>query len=156
MPAFNAAGTNVATRVTFNSGTIDFGSNRLINVGDLKIDVKWDGKPLYILNSTKVAFMARGNESVQVTGSINSWSPELGSVLYGSSGSGTPSAIYSLDGQPTLINPSITCFDSNGKELQYQLTGAIFTSDSIDLSQENYGKWAFTIMASDISIVYTV
>jgi hypothetical protein len=156
MASFTTPGSNVGTRVTFNAGTIDFGNQRLVDVNNLKIDLKWDGKPLYVLNSIKIQFLARGNESVQVTGDINSWSPELDGLLYGSSTIATPSADFTLDGQPTLFNPVITCFDSNGKEFQYQVTGALFTAESVSLNQEDYGKWSFTIMASDITLVYTV
>jgi hypothetical protein len=154
-PAFNSAGTNVGARVEFNSGTFDFGSNQLVNVNNLKIDLKWDSKLMYVLNSIKIAFNARGNESVQVTGDVLSWSPELDSVLYGSSTSGSPSGIYALDGQPTLINPWLTVNDSNGKQIQYQFTNALFTADSVTFNQEDYGKWSFTLMASDLNIVYT-
>ena len=154
--SFNPAGTNVPQRVSFNSGTIDFGSNRLVDVNNLKIDLKWDGKPLYVLNSIKIQFLARASESVSVTGTINSWSPEMDNLLYGSSTTGTPQEIDTLDGQPTLVNPTITCFDSNGKEFQYQLINALFTAESVSLKQEDYSSWDFTIMASDIKLVYTI
>lgn len=154
--SFNPAGSDVPARVTFNSGTIDFGSNRLVDVNNLKIDLKWDGKPLYVLNSIKIAFLARSSESVSVTGTMNSWSPELDNILYGSSTIGTPQEIDTLDGQPTLNNPVITCFDSSGKEFQYQLQNALFTAETVSLQQENYASWDFTIMASDIKLVYTV
>jgi hypothetical protein len=32
----------------------------------------------------------------------------------------------------------------------------LFTAESVSLNQEDYGKWSFTIMASDITLVYTV
>jgi hypothetical protein len=153
--AFTAAGSPVPARVSFNSGTIDFGSNRLVDVTSLKIDLKWNGNPLYVLNSIKIAFLARSQESVSITGTINSWSPEMDNLLYGSSTTGSPQEIDTLDGQPTLINPVITCFDSNGKEFQYQVLNALFTAETVSLKQEDYTSWDFTITATDIKLVYT-
>jgi hypothetical protein len=153
--SFTNPGSNVPTRVSFNSGTIDFGNNRLVDVSNLKIDLKWTGQPMYVLNSIKIAFLARSNESVSVTGTIMSWSPEMDNQLYGSSTTGSPQEINTLDGQPTLINPVITCFDSNGKEFQYQILNALFTAETITLTQEDYDKWDFTLTATDIQLIYT-
>lgn len=152
---FQPAGNNVPARVTFNSGTIDFGNNQLINVDNLKIDVKWTAVPMYVLNSIKMAALARSSFVVTITADLMSWSPEIDGLLYGSSTAGTPSEINSLDGQPTLQNPVITCYDSNGKEFQYQVLNAIFTEDSPTLTQEAYAKWSISLTAIDINIVYT-
>ena len=153
--SFTSPGSNVPARVTFNSGTIDFGSNRLVDVDNIKIDPNWTSVPMYVLNSIKMAALSRSSFVVTITADIMSWSPEIDGLLYGSSVAGTPAEITSLDGQPTLQNPVITCFDSNGKEFQYQVINAIFTADSITLTQEQYVKWSISITAIDINIVYT-
>ena len=154
--SFTTPGSNVPARVTFNSGTIDFGLNRLIDVDNLKIDVKWTAVPMYVLNSIKMAALARSSQVVTISADLMSWSPEIDNLLYGSSTIGTPQEINSLDGQPTLQNPVITCFDSNGKEFQYQVLNAIFTEDSPTLTQEQYAKWSINMTAIDINIVYTI
>lgn len=153
--SFTAPGSNVPARVTFNSGTIDFGSNRLVDVDNIKIDAKWTSVPMYVLNSIKMAALARSSYVVTITADLMSWSPEIDGLLYGSSVAGTPAEITSLDGQPTLQNPVITCFDSNNKEFQYQVINAIFTADSTSLTQEVYAKWSINLTAIDINIVYT-
>jgi len=156
MGNFQSAGSNVPSRIVFNSGTIDFGNNRLVNVNDMTLTVKWSTAPLYVLNSIKIANLARHSETVSLSGNISSFSPELEMMTMGSSTAGAPLEIDTLDGQPTLQSPVITCFDINGKQIQYQFINAIFTSDTLTLSQENYAKWAFNMEATDIKLLTTI
>jgi hypothetical protein len=155
MAGFTTPGTNVPTRVSFNSGTIDFGSNRVVDVMNISIEVKWQSAPMYVLNSIKIANLARHSESVTISGEIKSWSPEMEMLSFASSTIGTPQEIDTLDGQPTLINPVITLFDNNGKEFQYQVLNALFTSDKVGLKAEDYTSWDFTIESIDIKLIYT-
>ena len=153
---FTTPGSNIPSRISFNSGTIDFGSNRLVNVENISIELKWSSAPMFVLNSIKPAYIARHSQSVNITGTVQSFSPEMETVSWASSTTGTPSNINTLDGQPTLLNPVITLFDQNGKEFQYQVLNALFTSDKASLKNEAYTTWDFTIEAIDITLVYTV
>jgi len=150
---YNANGTNVTSRIAFNSGTIDFGANRLVNVNDVNISIKWTNALLYVLNSIKAANIARHSLSVSLSGNISSFSKELEMLSLGSSTAGSPLEIDALDGQPTLLNPVVTFFDSNNNQYQYQLINALFSSDTMALTQDAYGKWSFTIDATDIKIL---
>lgn len=156
MSGFTNPGSNVPTRVSFNSGTIDFGSNRVVDVNNINIEVRWSSAPMYVLNSIKIQNLARHSEAVTISGQIKSWSPEMEMLSFGSSTIGTPQEIDTLDGQPTLINPVITLFDNNNKEVQYQVVNALFTSDKTGLRAEDYTTWDFTIECSDIKLIYTV
>ena|SRR5579859_6544182 len=156
MAGFTSPGSNVPARVSFNSGTIDFGSNRLVDVESISIELKWTAAPLYVLNSIKIQNLARHSEAVTISGTVKSWSPEMENLSFASSTIGTPQEIDTFDGQPTLLNPVITLFDNNNKEFQYQVTSALFTSDKASLKAEDYTTWDFTIEASDIKLIYTV
>ena len=127
----------------------------MVNIENINIETKWTAAPLYILNSIKAAFLARHSESVTVTGQVQSFSPEMDMLSFGSSTPGTPQEIDTLDGQPTLQNPVITLFDQNGKEFQYQVQNALFTSNKVSLKNEAYTTWDFTIEAIDIKLIYT-
>ena len=154
-PSFNTPGSNIPSRISFNSGTIDFGGNRLVNVENVSIEVKWSSAPMYILNSIKPAYLARHSQTVTVTGQVQSFSPEMETLAWASSTTGTPSEINTLDGQPTLQNPVITLLDQDEKEFQYQVLNGLFTSDKASLKNESYTTWDFTLEAMDIQLVYT-
>jgi hypothetical protein len=153
--AFIAGGNPINSRISFNSGTIDFGSNRLVNVENIDIELSWSSAVMYIINSIKPAALARHSQSTKITGQVKSFSPEMELLSWGSSTSGTPNEINTLDGQPTLINPVITCFDQSGKEFQYQVSGALFTSSKPSMKEEAFTTWDFTMEALDIALVYT-
>lgn len=155
MGNFINPGSNIPSRISFNSGTIDFGNSRLVNVENITIETKWSSAPMYVLNSIKMAFLARHSESVSISGQVQSFSPEMDMLSFASSTTGTPQEIDTLDGQPTLLNPVITLFDQNGKEFQYQVLNALFTSNKASLKNEAYTTWDFTIEAIDIKIIYT-
>jgi len=156
MTAFTAAGTNVPQRVTFNSGTLDFGSNRLVDLDNVSLSMEWSTSPLYVLNSIKPADLVRHSQKVTMTGKIKSFAPEALMYAMGSSTTGTPSEIDTLDGQPTFTTPVATFYDRNGKEYQYQFSGAIFKSYKMNAKMEDYAEWDFELEAKDVVLLYTV
>lgn len=153
--SFIPGGTNTTTRLVFNSGTLDFGSNRLVDVDNIVITYEFSVADIYVLGSIKRADIARSNQKVTVTGMIKSFSPELEMFSLGSSTTGTPQEIDAPDAQPTLINPVFTAFDRNGKQIQYQIINALFKSNKATFKAEEYGTWDFEIDAIDIKEVYT-
>lgn len=156
MPAFTNPGTNITQRIAFNSGTLDFGSNRLVQLDSCNISIEWSIADIYTLGSIKRQDIARHSEKVTLTGKIKSYAPEMEMIALGSSTTGTPQEIDTLDGQPTLQSPVLTIFDRNNKEIQYQISGAIFKSTKVATTAENYAEWDFEIEAKDIAEVYTV
>lgn len=153
--AFVSPGTNITTRIAFNSGTLDFGSNRLVQVDNVNISLEWSVADIFTLNSIKRQDIARHSEKVTLTGKILSYAPELQMLALASSTIATPQEIDTLDGQPTLLNPVLTIFDRNSKQIQYQLTGALFKSVKVATTAENYATWEFDIEAKDILELYT-
>jgi len=153
--AFNAAGNNITQRISFNSGTLDFGSNRLVQLDSVNIEIKWSVADIYTLGSIKRQDIARHSEVVTLGGKIKSYAPELEMLAMGSSTAATPNEIDALDGQPTLQNPVMTLFDRNGKQIQYQLQSALFTSTKISASNEAYTEWEFSLEAKDLIQLYT-
>lgn len=152
---FTPAGSNIPARITFNSGTIDFGNSRVVEIDNVTLKNEWTLNPLYVLNSIKPQDYARSTQKITITGKIKSFAPELYDVTYGSSTIGTPQEIDTLDGQPTLQNPVLTFLDRNGKQYQYQVSGALFKSYNLTAKMEDYAEWDFELEAKDIAIVYT-
>jgi hypothetical protein len=153
-PAFNSAGTPTPNRVVFNSGYIDFGNTRLVNVDNIKIDYKYTSVPMYVLNSIKIANLARSQEAVTITGVVKTFSPEMEGLMFGSStSSGGNIGYIALDGQPSLLNPNLTVYDQNNNEYQYQITGALFTTDTVTFTNEQFSSWDFTLTCIDINLV---
>ena len=156
MASFTNPGTNVPQRITFNSGYIDFGNNRLVDVENVNIAVEWTVNELYVLGSIKPQDLVRHSQKVTMSGKIKSFAPEMEAIAYGSSIIGTPNEIDTLDGQPSFTNPVCTFFDRNNKEVQYQFSNAIFKSSKATLKAEDFGEFDFELEAMDISkLVYT-
>ena len=156
MGSFIAAGTPVKERVVFNSGQIDFGSNRLVDVESIKIDQKYSIARMYVLNSIKTANIARHSMGITITGKTMSFSPQMELLIYGSSSGTVPVELDILDGQATLQNPVITLYDANLNEFQYQVINAVFSNSSMTAGNEAYGSWDFTMEATDMKLLYTV
>ena len=119
MPFINT-GTNVTSRIVFNSGALDFGSNRLVQVDNLSMSMEYTNIILYVLGSIIGQDHVRHSAKATLTGNIQSFSPEADALAYGTTVSGSPMQNSVLDGQPTLQNPVLTVTDRNGKEIQYQ------------------------------------
>jgi hypothetical protein len=148
-------GSNVTQRVVFNSGTLDFGSNRIVDLDNIAVNIEWTTLGLYVLGSIKPQDLVRHTQKVTLTGKVKSFPPELSMYALGSSTPGTPQEIDTLDGQPTFVNPVVTLFDRNNKEIQYQLSGAIFKSNKLTAKMEDFAEWDFELEAKDIVEVYT-
>jgi len=155
MGAFTNPGNNTTSRVSFNSGYIDFGNSRLVQVDNVSLTIEWTTSPLFVLNSIKAADLVRHTEKVSMSGKIKSYPLEMDMVVMGSSSIGTPDTAIALDGQPTFQNPVVTLYDRNGKEIQYQLSNAIFKSNKLTSKMEDYSEWDFELEAIDLTIVAT-
>ncbi len=153
--SFTPGGNNITQRITFNSGTIDFGNSRVVEVDNVSINVEYTLLPLFVLNSIKPQDYTRASQKVSMTAKIKSFAPELYNMALGSSTTGTPQEIDTLDGQPTLQNPVLTFFDRSGKEYQYQFSGALFKTYKMSAKMEDYAEFDFELEAKDIAIVYT-
>lgn len=152
---FTPAGSNIPARIMFNSGTLDFGNSRLVDLDSLSISVEWTPQELYVLGSIKPADLVRHSQKTTLTGKIKSFAAEMEAIAYGSSQIGTPNELDTLDGQPTFTNPVLTLFDRNGKEYQYQLISALFKSSKGSFKAEDYGEFDFELEAIDIKALYT-
>ena len=155
MTSFATAGSNVTQRIVFNEGTLDFGSNRIVELKNVALNVEWTLNTLYVLNTIKPADIARHSQKIELTAKVISYSPELDSLTWGASTPGTPNEISTLDGQATMQSPVLTLFDRNGKEIQYQLSGAVVKSSKATMASEAYAEWDFALEAKDIIALYT-
>lgn len=153
--SFTGPGSNITQRITFNSGTLDFGNARVVDLDNIALNIEWTTAPLYVLNSIKAADLTRHTMKVTMTGKIKSFAAEIDQMAMGSSTIGVPVEIDTLDGQPTPLSPVATFFDRNGKEYQYQFSNALFKSYKLNAKMEDYAEWDFEIEARDVVQVYT-
>lgn len=153
---FIPPGSNIKSRVTFNSGSIDFGNSRIVQVDSVSISLEWTTAPLMVLGSIKAQDLVRHSQKVSMTGKIKSYPGEMDLIVAGSSTVGVQNQAITLDGQPTFQNPVVTLFDRNGNEIQYQFSSAIFKSNKLTSKNEDYGEWDFELDAIDITEIYTV
>lgn len=156
MNNFANPGSNLTSRVTFNSGTLDFGASRIVQIENLTLTVQYTITGLYVLGSIKPQDHVHHTQKVMLSGMMKSYAPEMDMMAWGSSTLGTPNNINTLDGQPTLTNPVLTMYDRNNKEIQYQLSGAVFKSTKASAKMEDYTAFDFELEALDIVAVYTV
>lgn len=152
---FTSPGSNITNRITFNSGTLDFGNSRLVDVDNLSLTIEYTLATLFVLGSIKPQAIMRHSQKASLTGKIKSFAPELEMMTLGSSALGAQNTANTLDGQATLQNPVFTAFDSNGKEYQYQFSGAVFKSSKMTARMEDYAEWDFDLEAMDCVILVT-
>lgn len=154
MPFTNAA-TPVSTHIVFNSGTIDFGNERMVMVDNVSISLEYSLAPLYVLGSIKPQNYARHTQKVVMTCKAKSIAPSVLAMVAGSSNGSNPLNILTFDGQPALLNPVATFFDSTGNQYQYQFSNALFKSSKLNARMEDYAEFDFELEASDITILST-
>jgi len=152
---FAAPGTNVTSRIVFNSGTLDFGSNRIVDVDNLTVKMEGTVEELYVLGSVLPQDLVRHTMKFSLTGKVKSFPMEMNQMFMGSSVASTPLELDIIDGQPSLQNPVLTLWDKNGKEIQYQFTGAIFKSSAGAFKQETYAEFDFELSAKLITMLVT-
>jgi hypothetical protein len=155
MTGFSPAGSPVTTHIVFNSGTIDFGNERLVMLDNVVVGLEYSLSPLYVLGSIKPQNYARHTQKITLGGKLKSAAPSLMAMVAGSSSGASPTNILTLDGQPTLLNPIVTFYDAVGNEFQYQLSNAIFKSTKHSARMEDYSEFDFEMEASDITILST-
>lgn len=154
MPFINP-GNPITARVLFNSGTLDFGSNRVVNLDSATLGIEWTMAPLYVVGSIVPQAYNRSTQKITLTGKIKSFAAELATLALGSSVPGNPIELDPLDGQPTLLSPVATFFDQNNKEIQYQFSGALFKSFKNNVKMEDYADFDFEMEATSVKILYT-
>jgi hypothetical protein len=152
---FNNTGANVPARVVFNSGTLDFGGQRIVDVDSLSLSMEYGTNFLYVLGSILGQDLVRHSAKATLSGKIKSFSPEADSIAFGSSVVGTPMELDVLDGQATLTNPILTVYDRNNKEVQYQFQNALFKSAKANLKAEDFAEFDFELEALSMKILYT-
>jgi hypothetical protein len=150
MASFATAGNNVTQRIIFNSGTLDFGNNRLVDMDNITVSVEWTLATLYVVNSIKPADINRHSQRISLSAKVKSFSPEVVAAMGGSSVGGTPNEQDLLDGQASFTNPVVTFFDRNGKQIQYQLQNAVFKSYKTSAKAEDYADFDIELEAKDM------
>ena len=155
MTNFTAAGTPVSPHIVFNSGTIDFGAERLVMIDNVSISLEYGLAPLYVLGSIKPQNYARHTQKVTMSFKAKSWEPSVLAMVAGSSTGSNPLNILTLDGQATLLNPVFTFFDSNNNQAQYQFSNAVFKSSKLTAKMEDYAEFDFEMEASDVTPLST-
>lgn len=155
MTGFISKGNPVSPRVIFNSGILDFGLQEMVNLDSITLGIEWTMNPLYVVGSIVPQAYNRSSQKVTMSGKIKSFPAELAAVALGSSSIGTPNLLQPLDGQPTLLSPVATLFDSAGREYQYQFSGAIFKSFKGNVKMEDYADFDFELEATSVVLVYT-
>ena len=153
---FNNPGTNLVSRIVFNSGAIDFGNSRIVQVDNVSLALEYSLTDLFVVGSIKAVDKVRHSQKVTMSGKLKSYPAELDMMLAGSSTIGAQNQANTLDGQPTFQNPTVTLFDRNGKQIQYQFTNALFKSSKLTSRNEEYSEWDFELEAIDITEIYTV
>jgi len=155
MTSFTAPGNPNPSHIVFNSGTLDFGAERLVMVENVDISLEYTLAPLFVLGSIKPQAYNRHTQKVTLTGKLKSYAPALIAMAAGSSAGSAPTVITTLDGQPTLLNPVGTFYDAANNEYQYQFSNALFKSSKVSLKMEDYAEFDFEMEASDVTILST-
>lgn len=156
MVSFFPAGSNVKNRITFNAGTIDFGSQRLVQLDSISLAFEATTLPLYTIGSIQPQALVRHSLHYTLTAKIKSFPAEIESLAFGSSSAGaSPVEVFPLDGQPTFQNPVVTLFDINNNQYQYQFINAIWKSDKLNAKMADYSEWDIELDSMNMIIIYT-
>jgi hypothetical protein len=151
-------GTPVTERLLFNSGYIDLGSSRLVDVQNVSLEITFVEKELRRLNSIKMAAHKRAGFKCTLKGKVKSINQEMLAAAMGTSAADTPTGtlITVKDGQQTTLNPNFTGYvdDDAAKPIQFQFTDAIFTRLPTNANLEDFGDQDFELSARDVSVFY--
>jgi hypothetical protein len=152
-----AAGTPVNERLIFNSGFIDFGSNRIVDVDNAAVEISFSEGELRRLNSIKLASHKRKTFKCGLKAKVKAMSKEVFGTIFGTTatdGSGT--LITVKDGQPTQLDPVFTAYvdDDVAKPIQFQFTDAVCMSMPVTSSLENYGEYDLDLACRDVQVFY--
>ena len=143
------------TAITFNSGYLDFGNDRIVTLDNVKVETTVTDAQLRTLNSIKMVALKRKSLTVKLTAKFKSWNKEPLIDFYGVSSADSGGTLISFfDGQQTTLNPVFTAYvnDDVTKPFQCQLTDAVILAMPLTASVENYGELDVDIIARDINI----
>ncbi len=155
---FIATGTPVEENLIFNSGYIDFGSDRLVDVENITLDVTFVEKEIRRLNSIKMASHKRATLKCVLRAKTKSTNREvLLDVMGTSTVDGAGHLISVTDGQVATLNPVFTTYinDDTARPIQFQLTDAILTTSPFVVALEEFGTIDLELTARDIKVYYS-
>lgn len=150
-------GTPVAERLIFNSGYIDFGSNRLVDIDSATLTIAFTEKDLRILTSIKEKAHRRSTLKVDLKFKVKSMSHEVYAALLGTTTvDGAGELISITDGQAPTLNPVFTTYvnDNNADPIQFQFIDAFVTSIPLNVALEAFGEVDITLNCRDVNIFY--
>lgn len=153
-----SAGSELTPRLIFNSGYIDIGSDRLVNVDNVSIELSFGEKELRRLNSIKMGAHKRTTFKCSLKAKVKSINQEVFAIVMGASAVDTPSGslISVTDGQTAQIDPVFTAYvdDDPTKPIQFQFTDAIFTRFPTMANLEDFGEQDLEMSARDVNVHY--
>jgi hypothetical protein len=150
-------GTTIEQRLFFNSGYIDFGSNRLVDVDNVTVETVFSEKELRRLNSIKMSSHKRSTLKCSLRGKTKSINHEVMYKLMGKQTVEVSGRTISVeDGQASALNPVFTTYinDDVNQPVQFQFTDAILTANPTAATLENFGEMDFTLESRDIKIFF--
>ena len=151
-------GTPLTQRLLFNSGYLDLGASRLVDVENVSVELTFAEKELRRLNSIKMGAHKRCTFKCSLKAKVKSINQEVFAAIMGTSAADTPSGtlITVKDGQTTTINPVFTGYvdDNASYPIQFQFSDAIFTRFPTSVTLEEYGEQDLEMSAIDVSVHY--
>ena len=151
-------GTPVSERLIFNSGLLDLGTNQLVDVENITVEITFTEKELRRLNSIKMASHKRGTFKCGLKAKVKAMSKQALTAIMGTAAvDGAGTLITVKDGQYTaLLNPVLTIYvdDDVAKPIQFQFTDAIIDSAPITAALEDYGSYDLSFSAIDVKVFY--
>ncbi len=151
-------GTPVAERLIFNSGLLDLGTNELVDVENITVEITFAEKELRRLNSIKMASHKRATFKCGLRARVKAMSKEVFTKIMGTIATdGSGSLISVTDGQYTAtLNPVLTVYvdDNVAKPIQFQFSDAFITTSPVTAALEEYGVIDIDLVARDVSVFY--
>lgn len=151
-------GTPVTERLIFNSGLLDLGTDELVDVENITVEITFAEKELRRLNSIKMASHKRATFKCGMKARVKAMSKEaLGKIMGTSTVDGAGTLISVKDGQYTnVLNPVLTTYvdDDVTKPIQFQFSDAIIITSPVTAALEEYGVIDLDLVARDVSVFY--
>lgn len=149
-----STGTPITAKRLFNSGYITLGTNQLVDVQDIAINLGFDSKELKALNSIVLQAIRRANFKVEVSFNVSGNSSQLTALFFSSSSPSVSGQDFTVkDGQADATTFNITGYvdDDQTKAVQYQIANAMITKSNTTKSLEGFEMTAYTVVGTNIT-----